>query len=515
MSAQPSRLRLAGISKTFPGIKALDDVTLEVRPGEVHGLLGENGAGKSTLLNILSAVFAADAGHVEIDGRRVRIHSPHDARAAGIAMIHQELQHVPHLTVAQNMFLGRPLRRAGGLLVDRRGQERRAREVLAGLDPGIDPATPIRELKVAQQQVVEIARALLEDARIIAMDEPTSSLTPAEFDRLAALIGQLARQGVSIIYVSHKMNEVFRVCDRATVLRDGRFVDTVAIADVDEAGIVARMVGREVVHRAHTSHARPDVLLEVSGLGRDRAVRDASLTLRRGEVLGISGLVGSGRTELLRLIAGIDRPTSGHVRVGGRPLRPHDPRGAIRAGIGLVPEDRKGQGIVRERSVAANMSLPSMGQFTRLGLLSHRRRHRVALRVMDGLRLRPLDVARAIGKFSGGNQQKAIIGRWIAAGTEILLFDEPTRGIDVGAKSEIYALIERLAAEGKAVIVVSSEMLEIIRVSDRVMVMREGRLVATLEGDEISEAAIAAHAIPQSQRSVADAARPDTQEAAR
>ena len=507
MSDQPTRLKLAGISKSFPGVRALDDVTFEVRPGEVHGLLGENGAGKSTLLNILSAVFKADAGRIEIDGRPVEVRSPHEARAVGIAMIHQELQHVPHLTVAQNMFLGRPLRKAGGLLVDRKGQEARAREVLRDLDPAIDPARPIRELKVSQQQVVEIARALLENARVIAMDEPTSSLTPAEFDRLAVLIEQLAARGVSIIYVSHKMDEVFRVCDRATILRDGKFVDTVEMADMDEAGIVARMVGREIIHQTHTSHQRSDALLEVSDLGRDKAVQGATFTLRRGEVLGISGLVGSGRTELLRLIAGIDRPTSGSIRVSGRPLPLNDPRAAIRAGIGLVPEDRKGHGIIRERSVAANMALPSMGRFSRFGLVSHRQRHRVAMKVMEDLRLRPLDVTRPIGKFSGGNQQKAIIGRWIAAGTEILLFDEPTRGIDVGAKSEIYALIERLAQEGKAIVVVSSEMLEIMRVSDRVMVMREGRLVATLERDQISEGAIAAHAIPQSQRSVADVSR--------
>jgi ribose transport system ATP-binding protein len=289
-------------------------------------------------------------------------------------------------------------------------------------------------------------------------------------------------------------------------------VDTVNMADMNEASIVARMVGREIVHQTHTSHERSDALLEVSDLGRDTAVQDATFTLRRGEVLGISGLVGSGRTELLRLIAGIDRPTSGSIRVGGRPLRLHDPRAAIQAGIGLVPEDRKGHGIIRERSVAANMALPSMGRFSRFGLVSHRRRHRVAMKVMEDLRLRPLDVNRPIGKFSGGNQQKAIIGRWIAAGTEVLLFDEPTRGIDVGAKSEIYALIERLAEEGKAVVVVSSEMLEIMRVSDRVMVMREGRLVATLERDQISEEAIAAHAIPQSQRSAHLVSRPDRQD---
>ncbi|WP_306258235.1 sugar ABC transporter ATP-binding protein [Pararhizobium sp. IMCC21322] len=503
MSSPEYRLSLKNVTKTYPGIVALDDITFNVKAGEVHGLLGENGAGKSTMLNILSGVRPGDQGQIEIDGKPVEIHNPIAAREAGIAMIHQELQHVPELSVAQNMFLGRPLTSAGRLFVRTRAQEQRARDVLADLDPTIDPAAPIKTLKVAQQQIVEIGRALLEQASIIAMDEPTSSLTPSEFERLAELIKTLSEKGVSIIYVSHKMDEVFQVCQRATILRDGKHVAVVDIADETENSIVSKMVGREVLHAAHTSYATAEEILAVDGLGRGKAVIDADFTLHRGEVLGISGLVGSGRTELLRLIAGLDQPSSGNIRVMGKPVRAHDPRAAIRAGIGLVPEERKREGIIHARSVASNMALPSMGQFTRSGLLRHGLMHKKAEQVMSDLRLRPPNVRQAIGTFSGGNQQKAIIGRWLAASTEIFLFDEPTRGIDVGAKSEIYNLIEELAKAGKAIIVVSSEMPEIIRLSDRVLVMQEGRLVANLQKNDITEDRIAHYAIPRKDQAVA------------
>ena len=495
--AQTSRLSITGATKAYPGILALDDVTFDVAPGEVHGLLGENGAGKSTMLNILSGVRPGDKGDISIDGQTVNIRNPLAAREAGITMIHQELQLVPELTVAQNIFLGRPMTGPGGILVKRRAQEKRARDVLAGLDPSIDPSVPIKTLKVAQQQIVEIARALIDQASIIAMDEPTSSLTPTEFDNLAALIKDLSNRGVSIIYVSHKMDEVFQVCSRATILRDGKRVAVVDIAGETEDSVVSKMVGREVLRAAHISHATDTSVLSVQGLGRDTAVMDASLTLHAGEVLGISGLVSAGRTELLRLIAGIDRPSSGSVSVRGKPVRSHNPQAAIRAGIGLVPEERKREGIIHARSVASNMALPSMSQFTQMGLLRRDLLHKRAENVMGELRLRPPNIRQPIGTFSGGNQQKAIIGRWLAASTEIFLFDEPTRGIDVGAKSEIYDLIERLAADGKAIIVVSSEMPEIIRVSDRVLVMREGRIVADLAQSQISESEIATHAIPR------------------
>ena len=497
------RLCISGATKTYPGIVALDDVTFAVAPGEVHGLLGENGAGKSTMLNILSGVRPGDTGTIAVDGTTISVRTPLDARAAGIAMIHQELQLVPELTVAQNIFLGRPMTGFGGILVRRREQERRARAVLADLDPTIDPSVKINTLKVAQQQIVEIARALIDQAKVIAMDEPTSSVTPAESENLAALIATLSARGVSVIYVSHKMDEVFQVCQRATILRDGKLVAVVKIADETEDSIVAQMVGREVLRAAHVSHATTTPVLSVAGLSRTNVVMDANLTLHAGEVLGISGLVGAGRTELLRLIAGIDRPTAGTVAVNGQPVRSHDPRAAIRAGIGLVPEERKREGIVHARSVASNMALPKMRSYTKTGLLRHGHLHKHADSVMSDLRLRPLNVRQPIGTFSGGNQQKAIIGRWLAASTNIFLFDEPTRGIDVGAKSEIYDLIEKLASEGNAILVVSSEMPEIMRLSDRVLVMRVGRIVADLASEEITEEEIAYHAIPRKDQNTA------------
>jgi len=508
ITSSAQRLTLEGIGKTFGTLRALDGVSMSVARGSVHGLLGENGAGKSTLLRILSGVMEPSGGTVAVDGVRVTGHGPLAARRAGIAMIHQELQHVPELTVAQNMFLGRSVRMAGGLLVDRQAQERAARAALAPLDASIDPSAPIRTLKVAQRQIVEIARALMEDAKIIAMDEPTSSLTPAEFDRLAVLIRDLSANGVSIIYVSHKMDEVFRVCDTATILRDGRKVADVSMAETTEGEVVSRMVGRELAHAEHKGFATDEVVLDVENLSRGTAVRGASFKLRRGEVLGISGLVGAGRTELLRLVAGVDRPDGGSIRIEGKPLRLGNPRTAIRAGLGLLPEERKRDGIVARRPIRSNIALSSMRRFSRAGFVRRNALHAESLKLMQDMNLRPLDVERPIGQFSGGNQQKAIIGRWIAAGARILLFDEPTRGIDVGAKAEIYALIERLAAEGRSVVVVSSELPEILRVSDRVLVMREGAIAGILERDAISEEAIVALAVPQSARSAPFSSRP-------
>jgi ribose transport system ATP-binding protein len=489
------RLSLNNIEKAYGSTKVLHGVSLTVQPGEVHGLLGENGAGKSTLLNILSGVIRADTGVTLIDGQAVTITSPRDATAAGIAMIHQELQQVPELSVAQNIYLGGSLRRMGGLLVDRAGQEAEARRLLAPLDASIDVTAPVRTLRVAQRQIVEIAKALRSNAQIIAMDEPTSSLTPNEFDRLVQVVAKLAAQGVSIIYVSHKMDEVFRLCSQATILRDGRLVGQVPVPETPVRQVIELMVGRELASASHHSFATDHEVLTVQGLTRGRVVHDASFTLHAGEVLGIAGLVGAGRTELLRLIAGVDRADAGAVLVNGHPAAP-GPRARIRAGFGLVPEERKRDGIIRHRPITTNIGLPAMRRFSRLGLIRKAALKDRSEELMREVGLRPMDVSRPIGSFSGGNQQKAIIGRWLAADTRIFLFDEPTRGIDVGAKAEIYDLIERLAQEGRAVIVVSSELPEVIRVSDRVLVMREGRISATLTGPEITEANIARAAIP-------------------
>ncbi|TIT19327.1 MAG: sugar ABC transporter ATP-binding protein [Mesorhizobium sp.] len=492
------RLQFEGISKEFPAVRALSDVSFSVGAGEIHGLLGENGAGKSTLLRILSGVYRPTAGSVLIDGKPVTLNNPVAARAAGVAMIHQELQQVPRLSVAQNMFLGHPLTR-GSIFVARREQERRAAEALAAIDPTIDPAAPLGSLKVAQRQIVEIGRALLDRARIVAMDEPTSSLTPSEFERLAEVIARLARDGVAVVYVSHKLDEVFGICQRATIMRDGVVVGSVDLAQVSEKAVVSMMVGRELAQEQHRSHASAEIRLSVRGLASPTKVHDVSFDLHRGEVLGIAGLVGSGRTELLRLLAGADRASSGAVEIDGKAVKLSSPRDAIAAGIGLVPEERKREGIVPLRSISNNMALASMGVFAPRGVIDHTRLKRVAAEKMKRVNLRPFLLDRPIRLFSGGNQQKAIIGRWLAAGTRILLFDEPTRGIDVGAKAEIYHLIEELAAEGHSVIVVSSELPEVIRLADRVLVMRDGTVAAELGRASLSEQAIAAHAIPQTE----------------
>lgn len=490
------RLSMRGMTKRYGQVTVVQDVTFNVLPGEVHALVGENGAGKSTLLNMLCGVTAATAGKIYLDGQEIIITDPLSARQHGIAMIHQELQNVPELTVFQNMFLGRPLT-ASKVFVNKAEEIKAAAEVLKSLDPTIDPRVKIKDLKVSQQQIVEIARALLENARIIAMDEPTSSLTPSEFERLADLIRRLAKSGVSIIYVSHKMDEIFTVCDRATVMRDGHYIDCVGIRNETEESIVTRMVGRRIEKVGHQSYCTDEVVLEVRNLGRAPVVKPASFKVHKGEVLGISGLVGAGRTELFRLIAGLDKPTSGQIFVKGVEMPTGSVRTAISRGIGLVPEDRKTEGILKSRAISINVGIPNFKAYTSAGLIGRGRLRKVALDYMRELNLHPLNVDRTIGTLSGGNQQKVIIGRWLASGTEIFLFDEPTRGIDVGAKSEIYAVIEDLARQGKVVLVISSEMPEIIRISDRVLVMREGEIAAELKGEDINENSLGQYAIGQ------------------
>lgn len=489
------RLCMTGVTKVYGKIAAIEGVNFSVLPGEVHALIGENGAGKSTLLNVLSGVREATSGSVKVDGEPVDMKSPLSARKAGIAMIHQELQLVPELTVVQNMFLGRDITKGKGLFVDKDAQIRKARDVLRQLDDSIDPNVPIKVLRVAQQQIVEIARALMDDAKVLAMDEPTSSLTPTEFERLAEIIADLKLMGVGLIYVSHKMDEIFRICDRATILRDGKQVGVVNICDETPDTIVSKMIGREIEAVSHKSYVSDKDILRTENLGSEGSVSPINLSVKAGEVLGIAGLVGAGRTELLKLIAGIDPKTSGEIYVDGNLIEKHSVQSSIKAGIGLVPEDRKKEGIVKDQTIKVNVALPSMKRFTSSGLIQQTTLSEKVYQVMSDLNLRPLDINKHIGDLSGGNQQKGIIGRWVAADCRVFLFDEPTRGIDVGAKSEIYNLIEKLAKKGKAIIVVSSEMPEIIRVSDRVLVMREGRVAAELVGEHINEENIAQAAI--------------------
>jgi ribose transport system ATP-binding protein len=494
---QPA-LTISGLTKAFPGVKALEDVGFSVAPGEVHALLGENGAGKSTLLKILSGVYRADSGEILVAGKPVHITSPKSASRAGIAMIHQELQQVPELTVAQNMFLG-DAPTFMGILVNRAEARKRANEALALLDPSIDVSAKIGTLRVAQRQIVEIAKALLSDASVIAMDEPTSSLTPREFERLADIIDTLKKRGVAIIYVSHKLEEVYRVATKATVLRDGRKVGDADLAVTKESELVGMMVGRALEAHPHRSHVQSEVALEVKGLGRGQTVRDVSFALRRGEVLCIAGLVGSGRTELVKLIAGADRPDRGEIRIKGAATRIASPTDAIANGIALLPEERKKEGIVPLRTIVSNVALPKFGFFSRFGLIKTSEVRANVDRLAQSVSLRPHDIDRPIRLFSGGNQQKAIICRWLMARSEILIFDEPTRGIDVGAKGEIYQLIDGLAAEGRSIIVVSSELPEILRLADRVLVMRRGVAETILDRADISEETIMRFAISGTQ----------------
>jgi ribose transport system ATP-binding protein len=485
---------LRDVSKGFPGVQALQNVSFAVEPGQVHALLGENGAGKSTLLKILSGIYRADTGEILVQGKPVDLRSPKSARLAGISLIHQELQQIPELDVAQNMFLGNPLTRFG-MITDRAAMQRRARELIVELDPTIDVTAKIKSMRVAQRQIVEIAKALLGDARIIAMDEPTSSLTPIEFEKLVAVIERLKTSGVAIIYVSHKLNEVFRVASHATILRDGKMVADVDLEMTTEDAVVGMMVGRSLDIPPHQSHVQNRVVLAAEGIGRGKDVRDVSLELRQGEVLGIAGLVGSGRTELVKLLTGVDRLTTGKIVLNGKTISFANPREAIAAGIALLPEDRKKEGIIPLRSVAVNAALPSYRKLTNVGFIKTSRLSEQVDEFARNVNLRPHDIERAIRLFSGGNQQKAILCRWLMAGSDVLVFDEPTRGIDVGAKGEIYKLIESLAAAGRSIIVVSSELPEVLRLSDNVIVMRGGAMAGYLSRSEMSEESIMSLAV--------------------
>ncbi len=487
-------IALEGIAKGFPGVQALQNVSFAVECGQVRALLGENGAGKSTLLKILSGIYHSDSGEIHINGKRADIRTPKSARLAGIALIHQELQQVPELDVAQNMFLGNPLRKFG-ILTDRTTMQKRARELLSQLDPTIDVTAKIKNLRVAQRQIVEIAKALLAEARIIAMDEPTSSLTPIEFEKLVSVIDRLKAKGVAVIYVSHKLDEVFRVASHATILRDGKMAGDVELAKTSMDAVVNMMVGRSLDIPPHKSHVQDHVVLSVKGLGRGKHVRDVAFELRKGEVLGIAGLVGSGRTELVKLLAGVDRPTSGSITLKGRTVAFANPRKAIAAGIALLPEDRKKEGIIPLRSVTINAAMPSYRKLTRFGFIKTAQLEKQVDELATTVKLRPHDIDRAIRLFSGGNQQKAILCRWLMAGSDILIFDEPTRGIDVGAKGEIYKLIESLAAAGRAIIVVSSELPEILRLSDNVIVMRVGAMAGRLTRNVLTEESVMSLAV--------------------
>jgi ABC-type sugar transport system ATPase subunit len=482
--SQPAVLELVGIEKSFPGVRALRGVDLDVRPGEVHCLVGENGAGKSTLIKILAGVHQADSGEVRVLGEPRRFAKPHEAQAAGLSFVFQELNVVEHLTVADNMSLGLEPTRARW---DRADAEETAAGHLRDLGVDIEPGEPMHRLRPAERQLVMIARALSTSAKAIVLDEPTAALTETEIARLFEIVRRLRDQRVAVLYVSHRLDEVFALADRITVLRDGQRVATHLASEVDRAKVIALMVGR-VLDRIYEHPVRTPgaEALRLEGVaGAHGRVTGINLVVHAGEVVGLSGIVGSGRTELARLIFGAEPLEAGTMSLWGAPYHPAGPREAIASGVGLVPEERRTQGIVGVLSVRENVSMAAPGKISSFGLVNRRADGRLAERFRSRLNIRTPGVEQQIRLLSGGNQQKAVIAKWLASEARLLVLDEPTRGVDVGAKAEIFHLINELAAAGNAILMISSELEEIVEFCDRVAVMRDGTVVRTLEPGEI------------------------------
>ncbi|WP_040263304.1 L-arabinose ABC transporter ATP-binding protein AraG [Pseudomonas massiliensis] len=490
-------LSFKGIGKQFPGVRALADINFTAWPGQVHALMGENGAGKSTLLKILGGAYIPSEGELRLGERALKFRNAADSLASGIAVIHQELHLVPEMSVAENLLLGHFPARLG--IVNRRAMRQRAQALLQGLAEEIHPDTRLGDLSLGQRQLVEIAKALSHDARVIAFDEPTSSLSAREIDRLMGIIGRLRDEGRVVLYVSHRMEEIFRICDAVTVFKDGRHVQTFEDMSVlSHDKLVTCMVGRDIQDiYNYRSRPRGDVALAVNGLLGPGVRQPASFQAHRGEVLGFFGLVGAGRTELLRLISGLTPASAGSLSLDGKALRLATPRDAIQAGILLCPEDRKKEGIVPLASVGENINIGARPRHSRMGWLLRGRWERDnAERQIRALNVKTPSADQAILYLSGGNQQKAILGRWLSLPMNVLLLDEPTRGIDIGAKSEIYQIIHNLAASGVAVIVVSSDLMEVIGISDRVAVMCEGAITGELPREQINESRLLQLALP-------------------
>jgi ABC-type sugar transport system ATPase subunit len=480
-------VRFERVGKRFPGVVALESVSFDVETGSCHALCGENGAGKSTLGKILAGVYQPDEGHVLLDGRPVRFAHPGDALRAGIGMVHQELAFCENLTVAENLCLGTLPARAS--FVSRREMADRARRMLAEVAPEIEVEREVGRLTVGQQQMVQIAAAVGQGARVIVFDEPTSSLTRHEASRLYALIRKLTARGVTSLYVSHRMEEIFNLCDTITVLRDGRHVATHPAPELTEPNLVRAMIGRslEEYFPAHLDAKAGEERLRVDSLSSPGHFQDVSFTLKAGEVVGLAGLVGSGRSELAQALFGLDPAASGKVILNGRVLRLGDPREAMALGLGYVPEDRKKQGLVLGLSALTNITLPTLTRLARLGFVQQPAERALGREYCDKLRVKTPSLDALTAGLSGGNQQKIVLAKWLAARSRVLILDEPTRGVDVGAKAEIHVLIDKLAADGDAVLLISSELPEVVRLSTRVLVLREGRLVGELPRAEVSQ----------------------------
>ena len=503
MTERPAPLlQMEQISKGFPGVQALGEVDLVLHPGECVGLMGENGAGKSTLMKILSGVYAPDAGRILLDGRPVTIENPQHAAALGISIIYQEFNLFPNLSVEENVFIGREPQIRG--FVKRKALREQTVALLDRLEVDLDPTTPVRELSVAQQQMVEIAKALSTNARIVIMDEPTSALTDTEVEALKKIIRGLRAEGLGVVFISHRLEEILDICDRIVVLRDGRNAGEMPIAAASAEAIVQAMVGRKLteLYRKESSTTSDRVVLEVRNLDRTPAagdatrtiLRDVSFSLHAGEIVGMAGLVGSGRTELARIIFGADRPDRGEIWIDSKQVRIDSPIDAIANGVGLVPEDRKQQALVLPLTVRENISLASLHRMTSFGFIDRAADRSLAQRFIDAMSIRTPSPEQKVINLSGGNQQKVVLSRWLALEPKVLVVDEPTRGVDVGAKAEIHRLIVQLAAAGVAVLMISSELPEILAISDRILVMREGRLAGELARASATQQSIMAMA---------------------
>jgi ribose transport system ATP-binding protein len=498
-------VEMAGITKDFPGVHALAEATFELRGGEVHALVGENGAGKSTLMKILAGIYQPDAGVIRFRGDEVQLANPRAARDLGISMIHQELNLMPHLTVAQNIFLGREPRARPAFLLDDRALIGQTRELIDHLHLKLDPRARVGDLKIAQQQMVEIAKALSLDAAVLVMDEPTAALTETEIDELCRIIRELRASGVGIVHISHRLEELKQISDRVTVMRDGRYIATLDTPEASIPSIINMMVGRTIYEEAPEIPQRSEhVVLEVRGLTRGRMVRDVSFQLHRGEILGVAGLVGAGRTEVVRAIFGADQRESGEILVHGRRVDIRNPADAVALGIGYLAEDRKRFGLALGMDVETNIVLAAFRKFlASFGRIDTRLTRAAATKRVSELAIKTPSIRQRVRNLSGGTQQKVVIGKWLTADTEILIFDEPTRGIDVGAKNEIYHLLNLLAREGKSIIMISSELPEILRMSHRIIVMCEGRITGELGGTGATQEAIMTYATQRA--SVAEA----------
>jgi ribose transport system ATP-binding protein len=485
---RPHSIEMRNITKTFGRAKALKDVSFELRKGEVHALMGENGAGKSTLMKILQGAYHADAGEILVDGTPVQIASPSDAMKAGIGMVFQEFSLIPTLTVAQNVFLTHEhLGRLG--LVDDREAERRAAAVFAEMDVEVDPGAEVSRLSTAYWQLTEIAKALAQEAGVLIMDEPTASLAKSEAEALFALIGRLKASGISIIYISHRMDEIYRIADRITVLRDGRHVLTDDLAALTPTQVIAAIVGRSIdtrLEERETQQHEGAPILQVKNLWSGSRVRDVSFTLHRGEILGLAGLMGSGRTELARVLFGVDRLDSGTIEIDDVPVTISHPSEAIEHGLALVPEDRRLQGLAMTHSVEANLMLPLLDEVRTAGFLSVRRLAARARELIRRFAVQVTNPSTTVSRLSGGNQQKVVIGKWIGTDPRVLVMDEPTAGVDIGTKTEIMRELRALADEGKGVVFISSELPELLAVSDRILVLRNGEVVTSLARAEIA-----------------------------